>query len=148
MAETKPCPVKGVEELVSEFSDYGSVDGFMAVVIALLFFGTVYALEAVGSGIWFRPWFRGVLGDYAYPVCHNSPSSLATDILKDCYHLLDWFLAYPRYPKTSEYSNITTYPRFLPCRISPLGGRFLELTCQVGFCGDANGIPGHASLLL
>ena len=60
--------VKGVEELSSEFSDYGSVDGFMAIMIALLFFGTTYALEAIGSGIWFRPWVRGILADYAYPV--------------------------------------------------------------------------------
>lgn len=60
--------IKGVEELAAEFSDYGSVDGFMAVMIALLFFGTVYALEAIGNGIWFRPWVRGVLADYAYPI--------------------------------------------------------------------------------
>ena len=42
----------------------------MAVMVALLFFGTVYALEAVGQGIWFRPWLRGLLADYAYPVRH------------------------------------------------------------------------------
>lgn len=40
----------------------------MSVVIALLFFVTVYALEAIGSGKLFKPWIRGVLGDYAYPV--------------------------------------------------------------------------------
>ena len=41
----------------------------MAVMIAFLFFGSVYALEAVGRGIWFRSWFRELLADYAYPVC-------------------------------------------------------------------------------
>lgn len=40
----------------------------MAVMIALLFFATVYALEAVGRGILFRPWIRGILAIYAYPV--------------------------------------------------------------------------------
>ena len=57
-----------MEELSAEFSDYGSIDGFMAIMIALLFFGTVYALEAIGNGIWFRPWIRSILADYAYPV--------------------------------------------------------------------------------
>jgi len=46
----------------------------MAVMIALLFFATVYALEAVGNGIWFRPWIREILGDYAYPVCDRLQS--------------------------------------------------------------------------
>ena len=40
----------------------------MSVTIALLFFFTVYSLEMVGKGIWFRPWIRDFLGDYAYPV--------------------------------------------------------------------------------
>ena len=40
----------------------------MSVTIALLFFFTVYCLEMVGKGIWFRPWIRDFLGDYAYPV--------------------------------------------------------------------------------
>ena len=57
---------------MAEYDDYGSIDGFMAVMIALLFFGTVYALEAIGRGIWFRPWFRELLADYAYPVCMKS----------------------------------------------------------------------------
>ena len=40
----------------------------MSVTVALMFFFTVYALEMVGKGVWFRPWVRGFLGDYAYPV--------------------------------------------------------------------------------
>ena len=40
----------------------------MSVSIALLFFFTVYVLELIPNGIWFRPWVRGLLGDYAYPV--------------------------------------------------------------------------------
>lgn len=60
--------VKGVELLIAEFESDGPTDGFMSVTIALLFFFTVYVLEMVGKGVWFRPWIRGFLGDYAYPV--------------------------------------------------------------------------------
>ena len=60
--------VKGVELLIVEFESDGPTDGFMSVTIALMFFFTVYALEMVGKGVWFRPWIRGFLGDYAYPV--------------------------------------------------------------------------------
>lgn len=61
-------PVKGVQLLIGEFESDGPTDGFMSVTIALLFFFTVYVLEKVGNGIWFRPGVRGVLGDFAYPV--------------------------------------------------------------------------------
>jgi hypothetical protein len=60
--------VKGVELLVGEFESDGPTDGFMSVTIALMFFFTVYVLELVGNGVWFRPWVRNILGDYAYPV--------------------------------------------------------------------------------
>ena len=60
--------VKGVELLISEFEHEGPTDGFMSVVVALMFFFTVYVLELVRNGIWFRPWVRAFLGDYAYPV--------------------------------------------------------------------------------
>ena len=60
--------VKGVELLISEFESEGPADGFMSVTIALMFFFTVYVLEMVGRGVWFRPGVRGFLGDYAYPV--------------------------------------------------------------------------------
>ena len=61
--------VKGVELLIAEFSEHGSLDGYMSTLIAILYFGTVYALESVGKSRLFRPWIRGILGDYAYPVC-------------------------------------------------------------------------------
>lgn len=59
--------VKGVEELVSLFDSYGSVDGSLSCVIAILYFGTVYSLEKIGSGVLVKPWTRGLLADYAYP---------------------------------------------------------------------------------
>ena len=48
----------------------------MSVTIALLFFFTVYCLEMIGKGIWFRPWIRDFLGDYAYPVSLVSSRTL------------------------------------------------------------------------
>ncbi|KFX93058.1 hypothetical protein V490_05022 [Pseudogymnoascus sp. VKM F-3557] len=59
--------IKGVEELVSLFDHYGSVDGYLSCVIAILYFGTVYALERLGGGVLAMPWARGILADYAYP---------------------------------------------------------------------------------
>ena len=53
----------------------------MSATIALLFFFTVYALELVKSGIWFRPWIRGLLGDYAYPVS-TAPANIHLHQLK------------------------------------------------------------------
>ncbi|KAI9881518.1 MAG: hypothetical protein M1830_000081 [Pleopsidium flavum] len=60
--------IKGVEELVSEFTARDPIDGFMSCLIAILYFGTIYALEAIGQSILFRPWFREILADYAYPI--------------------------------------------------------------------------------
>ncbi|KAI9676996.1 MAG: hypothetical protein M1817_006835 [Caeruleum heppii] len=60
--------IKGVEELVSEFTQRDAVDGFMSCLIAILYFGTIYALERIGQGVLFKPWFRGILADYAYPL--------------------------------------------------------------------------------
>ena len=57
-----------MELIIGEFESYGPTDGFMSVTIALLFFFTVYVLELVGSGVWFKPSIRSLLGDYAYPV--------------------------------------------------------------------------------
>ncbi|MDI1487116.1 MAG: hypothetical protein OHK93_006384 [Ramalina farinacea] len=60
--------IKGVELIISEFEGYGPTKGFEGVVIALMFFFTVYVLEILGKGTWFRPPVRGFLGDYAYPL--------------------------------------------------------------------------------
>lgn len=56
-----------MQELVAVFSN-GLTDGYLSIVIAILFFGTVYALEAAGQSKIFKPFVRGLLGDYAYPI--------------------------------------------------------------------------------
>lgn len=60
--------VKGVEELVAQFTDSTSTAGFMSVVVALCYWATVYALELLPRTVVFTPTIRKFLSDYAYPV--------------------------------------------------------------------------------
>ncbi|PGH11478.1 hypothetical protein AJ79_04853 [Helicocarpus griseus UAMH5409] len=60
--------IKGVEELVSEFSSHGPTDGYLSCTVAILYFATIYALERLGSSTIFKAGFRGLLADYAYPI--------------------------------------------------------------------------------
>ncbi|OAA75805.1 Bicarbonate transporter, eukaryotic [Akanthomyces lecanii RCEF 1005] len=57
--------IKGVEELVNEFQG-GLAAGYLACLIAILYFGTVYALENTGSSTMWKESLRGVLADYSY----------------------------------------------------------------------------------
>lgn len=65
--------VKGVEELVAQFTSSTATAGFLSVVVALCYWATVYALELLPRTVLFTPTIRKVLSDYAYPV-----GSLAT----------------------------------------------------------------------
>ncbi|KAF2183215.1 hypothetical protein K469DRAFT_583817 [Zopfia rhizophila CBS 207.26] len=58
--------IKGVEELVNEFSVEGSSAGYLSCMIAILYFASVYGLEKLGSSTMWKPWFRGAIADYAY----------------------------------------------------------------------------------
>lgn len=58
--------VKGVEELVNEFSVASPAAGYLSCIIAILYFGSVYFLEKLGASTMWKPWFRGILADYAY----------------------------------------------------------------------------------
>ncbi|KAF7169657.1 hypothetical protein CNMCM5623_002341 [Aspergillus felis] len=60
--------IKGVEELVNEFTTRGNTAGFMSTMIAILYFLTICGLERLGSSTIWKPWFRGLLADYAYVV--------------------------------------------------------------------------------
>jgi len=81
-----------VEELVSLFDSFGSVDGYLSCVIAILYFGTVYALEKIGSGVLAKPWARGLLADYAYPIA-----------------TIFW-VGFAHIPGTIKRANISTLP--------------------------------------
>ncbi|KAM0216988.1 hypothetical protein ACHAQD_007707 [Fusarium lateritium] len=58
--------IKGVEELVNEFDQSGSAAGYLACIIAILYFGTVYTLEKLGSSTMWSTGIRLILADYAY----------------------------------------------------------------------------------
>ncbi|KAM0664487.1 hypothetical protein ACQRIU_006345 [Beauveria bassiana] len=60
--------IKGVEELVNEF-DNGNAAGFLACIIGILYFASVYALEKVGASTMWKEQFRGILADYSYVFC-------------------------------------------------------------------------------
>lgn len=69
------CVVKGVEELISQFTSSTLAAGFLSVVVALCFWATIYALETLPRTVLFTPTIRKLLSDYAYPVSHRRSSS-------------------------------------------------------------------------
>lgn len=60
--------VKGVEELAINFYDERITNGFMSVMIGVLFTLTVYFIETIRSTALFTESVRELLADYAYPV--------------------------------------------------------------------------------
>lgn len=54
--------------MVNEFSTHGHDGGYLACVIAILYFLTVYGLQKLGSSTIWKSSIRGFLADYAYPV--------------------------------------------------------------------------------
>ncbi|RJE21771.1 Anion exchange family protein [Aspergillus sclerotialis] len=60
--------IKGVEELVNEFSSKGLSAGYMGCMIAILYFLTIYGLESLGSSTIGRVGLRTLLADYAYAI--------------------------------------------------------------------------------
>ena len=77
-------------------------------MIALLFFGSVYALEAINSTIWFRPWFREILGDYAYPVCMILPLNVLKLTIRQIATI--FWTGFSHIPGTLKRANIQTLP--------------------------------------
>lgn len=60
--------VKGVEELINQFDSDSLAAGYLSIVIALCYWFSIYGLELMGSTIYFRPFIRKLLSDYAYPI--------------------------------------------------------------------------------
>ncbi|KAH9859746.1 hypothetical protein IAQ61_011527 [Plenodomus lingam] len=58
--------IKGVEELVYLFETSGFDGGYLSIVIAILYFGSVYGLEKLGGSTIGTPGIRNFLADYAY----------------------------------------------------------------------------------
>jgi hypothetical protein len=68
--------VKGVQELIAQFSESTHEAGFLCVVVALCYWATVYALEMLPHTVVFSPVTRKLLSDYAYPVSDLSYDTL------------------------------------------------------------------------
>lgn len=60
--------VKGVEELVYLFEPTTLAGGYLSIVIAILYFGSVYGLEKLGSRTLWKPWIRSILADYSFAI--------------------------------------------------------------------------------
>ncbi|KXT04267.1 hypothetical protein AC578_7892 [Pseudocercospora eumusae] len=60
--------IKGVEELVANFDQSNLAAGYLGIIIALCFWATVTWLENMGDTILFKPYYRKLLSDYAYPI--------------------------------------------------------------------------------
>jgi hypothetical protein len=60
--------VKGVEELVYLFEPTTLAGGYLSIVIAILYFSSVYGLEKLGSSTLWKPWVRGILADYSFAI--------------------------------------------------------------------------------
>lgn len=141
--------VKGVEELVSLFDSYGSVDGYLSCVIAILYFGTVYSLEKIGSGVLAKPWARGLLADYAYPV--KFPPTESKHLLMkapDQHNLLGWLCSYPRHLEKSKHQHSTHHPSVLSYAATWLVDRLLDSGHKVDLRCYALRVLGDAPLLL
>lgn len=79
---------KGVEELTSEFAKKGHSAGFLSCTIAILYFLTIHGLETIGSSTIWRPAFRGLLADYAYPVCLETELGQMVSVIAHTSHSL------------------------------------------------------------
>lgn len=60
--------IKGVENLVAEFTEGSIQAGFLSVVVALCYWFTVHNLERLPETILFNPTIRKFVADYAYPI--------------------------------------------------------------------------------
>ncbi|KAI4695962.1 uncharacterized protein J4E88_000132 [Alternaria novae-zelandiae] len=58
--------VKGVEELVYLFQESGFDGGYLSIVIAICYFGSVYGLEKLGNSTVFTPGIRSIIADYSF----------------------------------------------------------------------------------
>ncbi|KAH7382342.1 HCO3 transporter family-domain-containing protein [Pyrenochaeta sp. MPI-SDFR-AT-0127] len=58
--------IKGVEELVYLFEASDFAGGYLSIVIAILYFGSVYGLEKLGGSTLWNPGVRGILADYSF----------------------------------------------------------------------------------
>jgi hypothetical protein len=66
LTTTTDLAVKCIEELVFLFGESGFSGGYLSIVIAMLYFFSVYGLEKLGNSTLGKPWVRGILADYSF----------------------------------------------------------------------------------
>lgn len=142
--------VKGVEELVNEFTATGNVGGYLSCFIAVVYFGTVYGLEKLGASTVWKPAVRGFLADYAYVVRSRPPLTIRTMLNSDpgCNSLLGWFRPLPG----STRSRTRQCGPYLSCVSSyaaaKLVDRLLASGCQVDIHSCSIRLSDNAAVLL
>lgn len=124
-------------------------------MIAILYFGTIYGLEKLGSSTMWKPSLRGLLADYAYVVrslfrqCHDLEYGFNSQHLSiDRNSLLGRILTFSRSFASREHLYGASLSRLLSIAGSRLVNPFLAFGCQMGLCCIAVRIPDYASFLL
>lgn len=101
--------VKGVEELSINFYDDRIANGFVSVMIGILFTLTVYFLEKIRSTTLFTEGIREVLSDYAYPVrfCYLNAFQQANKFFKLA---TIWWTGFSHIPGNLRHVHIEALP--------------------------------------
>ena len=118
-------------------------------MIAILYFLTIYGLEMLGSSTICRPWFRGLLADYAYVVCFLVPFvSDSNKFHLGRHNLLGRLCAYSRKLEIHWYFLRPHYSGLLSYAATWLVNPFLGAGGEMGLCGVAIRLSSHAAVLL
>lgn len=82
----------------------------MGVTIALMFFFTVYVLELVDKGIWFRPWIRAFLSDYSYPVSMTRSMNQFSQLTQTPQIATIFWTGFAHFPGQLRATNVSKLP--------------------------------------
>jgi hypothetical protein len=85
-----------MEELVNEFEAEDRAAGYLSCMIALLYFGSVYALEKIGSSTIWTPLVREILANYAYVVSQTA-ALLPTGVKTTLANLIPYLCSCPQF---------------------------------------------------
>ena len=126
-------------------------NGFMSVMVAILYTLTIYFLENLDSTIIFNPTVRRILSDYAYPVSATpSPINFTTHRSRyvDWHPLLGRLLAHTGTHKANTHRVSTSHSSILSYCQPWLVDRFLESTGEMDLRGSSYWNACHLAILL
>ena len=134
-----------------EFYDDHPTNGFMSVMVAILYTLTIYLLGNLDLTILFNPAVRRLLSDYAYPV---SISFLNASFATYGCQYADWnpFLGrvctYTRPTQANTHFTSTSHSSVLSYRRPWMVDRLLESTSEVDLRGSSYRDASHVTVLL